>query len=108
VPGDILTLDANSNLVKAQCTSDALSITYEIFMALSTGSAGQPVVVAKVGATIDANSVFTAGTPYFLSSNAGKVCPRADLGSGHRVVQLLYSLSATRMYFSPLKYNVTL
>lgn len=61
----------------------------ETGMALSTiAAADQRLVVAKPGAviTLGAGAAPTAATPYFVSPNAGKLCPLADLVSTNKGV----------------------
>jgi hypothetical protein len=106
--GDFVTLDSNNELILTDNDADATSTSKLIFMALSSGTAGQPVAVALPNSTINVGSVLAVATPYFLSSTAAKMCPRADLATGDRVVSTGYSKSATQFYFSPINYGVTL
>lgn len=51
-------------------------------VALNSAAAGQPVAFAGAGREITVGAVLTAGTEYWLSGTAGKICPRADVAAG--------------------------
>lgn len=63
-------------------------------VALNGASANQPVAVQKAG-DITIGAALTAGTAYYLSDDAGGICPAADLGSGDYVCLIGLAKSAT-------------
>ena len=54
-------------------------------IALNGAALNQPLQILRAG-DITIGGTLTAGTDYYLSSTAGGICPRADLGSGDDVV----------------------
>jgi hypothetical protein len=64
------------------------------------GDAGQAVNLIKSG-DLTLQGGLTAGTFYYLSGNAGGICPVADLASGSKVILIGYAISATvlRLHF---------
>ncbi len=55
-------------------------------IALDPGSEGDTIRIALSGSRIVLGDTLGVGTPYFLSSNAGGICPLADVGSGEDLV----------------------
>jgi hypothetical protein len=49
-------------------------------VALTKGSADDPGIVVT-GGSMNLGATLTAGAPYFVSSNAGGICPAADLST---------------------------
>lgn len=108
VAGEVCTLDSNGKVVKADNGASTTAGDNEIFLALSGGTAGQIVTLLRNNSTVTVSAVLTAGTPYYLSATAGKICPHADLVSTNIVVQLGYAISTTSFKFSYTVYGVTL
>lgn len=54
-------------------------------IALNGAADKQPLAVATRG-PVTIGATLTAGTDYWLSSTAGGICPRADLGAGDTAV----------------------
>ena len=52
-------------------------------MALNGGAVNQPIKIAKAG-PVTLGAVLTAGVAYYMSDDAGGICPVADLASGDR------------------------
>lgn len=76
-------------------------------MALSNGANNQPVRIHKRGdVTLTPNLV--AGTAYYLSSSAGKICPRTDVVTGMDVVFIGIARSTTVLAVQALISGVTL
>lgn len=89
---------ANSSLLTASdCNNIAAAIVHGI--TLNGGDAGQPLNFANSG-QVTVNAVLTAGTFYYLSATAGKICPLADLATGCRVIQLGFAISTTVLQLS--------
>lgn len=65
----------------ADCDSGTAAARSLAGIALNGASAGQPVVFHVEG-DLTINAVLTAGVTYYLSPNAGGICPVADLASG--------------------------
>lgn len=57
-------------------------------IAICDAATGQRVTVQQSGSIDYGSSVFTAGVPQFLSSNAGNICQAGDLGSGQTTTPL--------------------
>lgn len=79
----------------------------QVFIALNGAAQGQPMTALQSG-SVAMGSVFTAGTSYYLSGNAGAIAPFGDLGTGDDVVFLGVATSATQMQFAPIVSGVTL
>lgn len=59
-------------------------------IALSGGAVGQPFHLQTSG-QIMIGATVTAATEYYLSANAGGICPEGDIASGHRGVRIGYA-----------------
>jgi hypothetical protein len=68
-------------------------------IALANAAAGQPVVFGVSGIRLTISTSLVVGAPYFLSNNAGKICPVGDLATGYNVVLLGFAISATDIIF---------
>jgi hypothetical protein len=65
-------------------------------MAVNTAAAGEPLLVAKNGTTItQVGTTFAKNVPLAVSTNAGKMCPVADVTSGLYGCLLGVGLSTT-------------
>ena len=84
--GKWLLADNNDTALKAAVTG----------IALTSGVDTQPQRLINSG-TLAVGSILTVGTVYCLSSNAGKICPYADLDSGDYVTILGVATSATTL-----------
>jgi hypothetical protein len=63
-------------------------------IALNNASPGQPIDVLLEG-DLTVTAVLTAGTTYYLSANAGQMCPRGDLATGMDVCLVGVAKSTT-------------
>lgn len=80
--GQVLYLDSADNRYKlADCDSGTAAARTPAGIALNGASTGQPVEVLTKGA-ITIGGTVTAGVAYYLSPNAGGICPVADLLTG--------------------------
>jgi hypothetical protein len=68
--------------------------TEPVGIALNGAASGQPLAVLTKG-PVTIGATLTAGTDYWLSSTAGGICPRADLGAGDTAVLIGTASSAT-------------
>lgn len=57
-------------------------------ISLNGGSDGQPLTIQKMvlNTEINIGATLVANTAYYLSSNAGGICPLADVGTGEYMV----------------------
>ncbi len=90
--------DNNSGTPEAQ-------ITYGI--ALHGSLSGQPLTVQK-GGPITIGATMVAGTAYYQSTNAGGICPVADVVTTDRVVNLGFATSTTVLNLRITDTGVTL
>jgi len=65
-------------------------------IALTGSSDGQPICVLRAGDVV-IGATLTAGTAYYLSGTAGKICPLADVTTGMSVVLLGIASSTTNL-----------
>jgi hypothetical protein len=84
--GKWLLADNNDTAVKAAVTGIALASAVDT----------QPQRLMTSG-TLAVGSILTVGTVYCLSSNAGKICPYADLDSGDYVTIVGVATAATAL-----------
>lgn len=63
------------------------AIAAAVGIALTDSAAGQPLVVHE-GGNLAFGAILTVGEIYCVSSNAGGICPEADVGSGDFVTLL--------------------
>ena len=82
--GQVLYLDGSDNKAKL-ADADAAGKKTVYGIALDSGSDGDTGDVALSGSVINLAVTVGVGTPYFLSSNAGGICPLADVGTGEDV-----------------------
>lgn len=102
--GDAVYMNTSSKWAKADAD---LAATDEVRgLALnSVSGADQPVTVITEGnLTCDG---LTKGTPYFLSTGAGKICPIADLLAGDYVTFIGIATSTTNLLIKPLVSSIT-
>lgn len=62
-------------------------------IALNGASDGQPLKFLKAG-PVTIGATLTAGTFYYLSDDAGGICPLADVTGGDYIVQIGYAKDA--------------
>lgn len=67
-----------TTLIKATCKG----------ITLNQCEAGQPISLLGDGSNLNLGATLTVGAEYFVSANSGKICPRADLGSGKYIKRL--------------------
>lgn len=89
-------------------SDSATAHSHEVIgIALNGAALNQPLAVQKSG-PITIGATLTAGTAYYLSSNAGGICPLADVGTGEEVVLLGLATSTTVLDLDIQKTGVTL
>lgn len=102
--GKVVYRDSTNSGKANLADADASASAEAIGIAVNTAGIGEPVTVAKNGATItQAGTTFTRGTVYFASTTAGGVAPFADLASGDYVTSLGVATST-----SAFKINITI
>jgi hypothetical protein len=69
-------------------------------VALTKGSADEPGIVIT-GGSMNLGAALAAGQPYFVSSNAGGICPAADLSSTEYTTYLGSATSASVINLGP-------
>jgi hypothetical protein len=80
--GQMVYLDSATNTYKlADCDSATAAVRSPDGIALHAAASGQPLEVHTRG-PITIGATMTAGVAYYLSANAGGICPVADLGAG--------------------------
>jgi hypothetical protein len=80
--GQAVYLDsADSEYKLADCDSATAAVRSPVGIALNGAADGQPLRVLTKG-PVTIGATMTAGTTYYLSQNAGGICPIGDLGSG--------------------------
>lgn len=90
--GEIVYLDTAATGKWQLADSDAASAeargrTANVGVALNSAAANQPLVV-QTGGPVTLGAVLTAGSAYYLSGTAGKICPLADVSGGEYYVLL--------------------
>jgi len=80
--GQVVYLDSSDNKYKlADCDSATAAVRSPAGIALHASLNGQPLTVLTRG-PITIGGTIAAGVAYYLSPNAGGICPVADLASG--------------------------
>jgi hypothetical protein len=69
-------------------------------VALTKGSTDEPGIVIT-GGSMNLGATLTAGQPYFVSSNAGGICPATDLSSTEYTTYLGSATSASVINLGP-------
>ncbi len=80
--------------LKADCNSATVAARQAGGLALNGASLDQPLAVHKSG-PITIGGTLVAGSPYYLSSNAGGIKPAADLATGDYICLLGLAASTT-------------
>ena len=80
----------------AQNNSGTAATRSPAAMALTSAAIGQPLVVAKAG-PVTVGAVLTVGVGYYLSANAGGICPVADLGTGKYPALIGFAQSTSQL-----------
>jgi len=96
--GDAADIDARRlmprlKLADANVSSDT---AYVVGIALNDASPGQPIFYVTEDDDFTPGATLTVGMIYVLSSTAGGIAPRTDLGAGHFPVTLFVATSATK------------
>lgn len=95
--GQALYLDTATGTLKLSDTDSATAAARGcVGLALHAAASGQPVEyqfdgLITIGATV------AAGEPYFLSGNAGGICPWADVATGDYPLFIGFGVSATQI-----------
>ena len=93
--------------ILSDADAEGIGDVVEFGIALNGAADGQPLQVA-LGGDITLGAVMTAGTSYYLSTTAGGIAPRADLGAGDDVILLGVSKSTSVLALKPIISGVTL
>lgn len=93
--GQAVYLDSSDSKYKlADCDSATAAVRDVVGIALNGASDGQPIDIITEG-DLTVGSVLTGGIPYFLSPNAGGICPIADIAVGDYYTIIGIAKSAT-------------
>lgn len=93
--GQTVYLDESDSKYKlADCDSATAAVRSPAGIALNGAASGQPLLVHESG-PITIGATMDDGEPYYLSANAGGICPRADLTTGDYLVFLGFATSTT-------------
>lgn len=93
--GKVVYLDESDSEYKlADCDSATAAVRSPDGIALNGAADGQPLVVLEEG-PITIGATLTAGTTYYLSPNAGGICPLADVLAGDYPVIIGIATSTT-------------
>lgn len=93
--GKVVYLDESDSEYKlADCDSATAAVRSPAGIALNGASDGQPLVVLEEG-PVTIGATMTAGTTYYLSPNAGGICPLADVLTGDYPVIIGIATSTT-------------
>lgn len=103
--GEIVYRDATDG--KFKLAGATIAAVTGVFIALNGAADGQPMQVAALG-DVTFNAVLTAGTDYYLSTNAGGISPRGDVAVEDAVILLGIARSTTVLKFKPIMSGVTL
>lgn len=98
--GQQVYLDTSDNLYKlADSDGGSALVRTPRGTALNSASANQPLDIQKDG-DITIGATLTPGTTYYLSDNAGGICPLADLETGDYFVIVGIAKSASVLSLS--------
>lgn len=93
--GQVVYLDSSDNKYKlADCDSATAAVRSPAGIALHASLNGQPLTILESG-PITIGATIAASVAYYLSPNAGGICPVADLASGDYAVLLGLGASTT-------------
>lgn len=93
--GQTVYLDsADSRFKLADCDSATAALRSPVGIALHAALAGHPLTVLSSG-PITIGAPLTVGVAYYLSGNAGGICPVADLATGDYPTIIGIATSAT-------------
>lgn len=101
VPADVVYKDTTTGTYKLADNDGTSAEKTPVGLLLNGGAAGQPAKIIKSG-DLAVGSILTAGTTYYLSSTAGKICPLADVGAGETAIIIGIAIST-----SVLRVNIT-
>lgn len=96
--GQPIYLDSSDSYSAKAADADASASANVVGVALNGASDGQPVDYVVEDPSFTPGGTTTAGTPYFASTNAGGICPIADLASGDYVAFLGIGLSSNKLF----------
>ncbi len=93
-----------SNLVQ-KCLNTTAATAACTGITLNAALSGQPVTFAKQGAVMVIGATMTVGAPYLCSTNAGGICPEADISTNF-VTQLGRAITSTRLQLDLIVYGI--
>ena len=105
--GDLIYLDSADTKMKLADAS-AAATSGVVGISLTSAAADGDYLVYVTSQTIDLGAILTAGTFYYLSATAGKICPAADLVSTNVVTQLGYATSTSQMILNVVDTGVVI
>ena len=108
--GQVVYLDTSTNtwkLTDSDASSAGNNANSIIGIALVGGSNNQPAVVAKRDIYFTPGATLTNGIAYYVSKNAGAICPVADVGSGNYATFLGIARSTSILNLEPVPSGIT-
>jgi hypothetical protein len=107
--GDVVALDSTGKIVKAQSNGVAPLNKAVGIACCSAPGTGQIVTYASIdpGFTIGSTAAALNGEPYFLSGNAGKICPFADLVAGMNTTLIGFGITGGGFYLQIINTGIT-
>jgi len=107
--GDVIYIKAaDSKYYKAQSDGTAEEATVAGIALNTTHAANQPVTFANFDAAFGIGATVAAGTFYYLSATAGKICPFADLVATNRVSQIGSGATTSTIRLQPINTGVAI
>lgn len=107
VAGKTLYIDPTTKKVGLSDSNGATATKAVRGVALNGGADGQPGAWIRRG-TLTGLTGLTAGDTYYLSATPGGICPKADLATGMKVIEIGYAPSTTSLFVDINDTGVTL
>lgn len=108
VQGKLCTLNSSSEIVLADPSTLALSNSYEILLAASSGSPGQEITLFQKGAVIDIGQTSGHGKALFLQSAGTMSDAYGDYATGEFPVFVGYLNEDFNFVLDPTKFGTDL
>lgn len=105
--GQVVYLDPSTSTYKLADSNGVADAKKPRGIALNGASINQPIAVQR-GGDINIGATLTSGATYYLSANAGGVCPVADVVTGDDVVVIGVAKSASVLSLALFAPGVTL
>ena len=97
--GELIYQDSADSKMKLADASAAATATL-VGVALTSAAADGDFLVYQASESVDLGAILTAGTFYYMSANAGKIAPHADLVSTNVVSAIGYATSTSLLTLS--------